>query len=269
MKSSRLLKKIFSRKKKENVQFSLRKSARFLKISPGYLSKIISGQKPIPRELLKKIIVVFEMDPLEAAELINSLKKEVLDQKVGKTAEFDFAKSQKEEKFDLSEYELLPEQAEWLLSKWYYFILMDLTTCENFQNDIKWISQQLGIPAGEVATSLKFLEENGLLVKDEKGHWQKKYQSLRFPTIKTKKTVRQFHAMQIEKGLKYLDTHTAPKDFSQRLISSVSFAANSAKLEQAKQILNQAMHEVATLMSESDTDSVYSINVQFFPQTKG
>jgi len=252
----RTIKKIWHRKQELDPEVaSLRKLALKLKISPGYLSKIFSGQKPIGEELARKFIKILSPDALSEKSILKPFEK------------LGSAKTS-QDRFDLSVFEIAAEDAEWLLGKWYRTTLLDLMTLKNFVSDPKWMATQLNVPLAEIESSLTYLAQQGLAFQNKAGIWQKKHPLLRFPTDFSKKVIREHHKSNLVRAGQVLDAKVLPKDFQERLIVSFSVACNPEKLQAVKQKLHQKMYEAANQLSQGDCTQVYQLNLQLFPQTK-
>lgn len=258
LKASRILKKIWLRKKKiDPKQLSLRKLASKNKISPGYLSKVFSGEKVLSKDLAYKICKILNVDDASYA-LIQELYENTQHQQQSKNFELP----------NLETFELMPESSEWLLSHWYRLTILDLMTTVNFKNDIEWIAKKIDISKNEVELSLKYFLDSQLAEINENGQWRKKHLNLRFPTTTTKSVIRQHHKSQLKRAIKELDSKTTPSDFSNRLITSISIASNPEQMKAAKDYLHLALYKAAEILGKGPCTEVYQLNLQLFPSTK-
>ena len=258
----RLLLNSFNKRKKEDGSLSLRSLAAKAKISPGYLSKILAGTKPLNKKIIEELSRCLKMDDLQYQQLLECYEQKIIKEKLGK--------SKKSERFLFAseEYELLPAQSEWILSKWHYICVLDLITTKSFKEDPDWIAKRLNIRREDAAEALKLLERANLTFRDEKGNLQKKYRKLRFPTKMSKDLIRQFHIAQMKRAINLLDRQTSQNEFEGRLITSLTVATNLAKIQEVKEFLHQALYQAADMLSEGDSHELYQLNLQFFPQTR-
>jgi uncharacterized protein (TIGR02147 family) len=255
----RTIQKVWNRKKETNSEIrSLRKLALKLKLSPGYLSKILSGQKPLSEELARKFVRVLSPDDLAQKSIMRPFES---------TPEVPAMNSR--DIADLSVYEIASADAEWLLGKWYRTTLLDLMTLKNFVSDPRWMAEKLGISVAEVETSLAYLARQGLAFQNEEGCWRKKHLLLRFPTETSKKVIREHHKSNLQRAAQVLDSKILPKDFQNRLIISLSLACNPDHLQEVKTELHRQLLDAASKLSEGDCLQIYQLNLQLFPQTKG
>lgn len=260
----RLIQKSFKKRQKEDIQLSLRSLAEKIKISPGYLSKILAGKKPLNKKIIQALSHYLKMDELQHQQLLESYKQKIVKDKLGSIK----TKAVKQS-FSSEEYELLPAQSEWILSKWHYLCVLDLITTSNFRDDLEWIAKSLQIRQDDAAEALKSLERAKLIFRDNSGKLQKTYKKLRFPTKMSKEIIRQFHIAQMKRAINLLTlTTTSQADFDARLVTSLIVATNSAKIKQVKEFLHQALYQAADMLSDGDCQELYQLNLQFFPQTR-
>ncbi len=252
----RTIHKVWNRKKETDSEIrSLRKLALKLKLSPGYLSKVLSGQKPLSEELARKFVKVLSPDSLAQTSILKPFVSATRTESSSKEP-------------DLSVYEIASADAEWLLGKWYRTTLLDLMTLKNFVSDPHWMAERLGISLSEVETSLAYLARQGLAFQNEEGRWQKTHLLLRFPTETSKKVIREHHKSHLQRAAQILDSKILPKDFQDRLIVSLSLACNPEHLQEIKTELHRQLLDAASKLSQGDCQEIYQLNLQLFPQTK-
>jgi transcriptional regulator with XRE-family HTH domain len=112
----KLIQKSFKKRQQEDSELSLRGLAEQIKISPGYLSKILAGKKPLNKKIIENLGYYLKMDELQYQQLLESYEQKIIKDKFGHIKKSKTIK----ENFAADEYELLPLQSEWILSKWYY-----------------------------------------------------------------------------------------------------------------------------------------------------
>jgi uncharacterized protein (TIGR02147 family) len=251
-----VLKKTWLRlRKKDPRTWSLRQVAKDARLSPGFLSKIFSKQKSLTLKNAKKLLQILNVDGVNR-ELI--------------LAAFGPTRINKE-KFTLPEidsFELPPEQSEWLLGRWYRLPLLDLMTTAGFESDALWMANKLGIGIHEVNDSLSKLVESNLAVRDENGRYKKVHAKIRFPTVISKKAIREYHKSQMNRAILELEQKVTPKEFNKRLIVGLSVASNPKKIEEVKTFLHLALYRAAEMLAEDQCNEVYQLNFQLFPQTR-
>jgi plasmid maintenance system antidote protein VapI len=71
-----LLRAELSNRQKINARFSLRAFARFLQVDPGFLSRILNGQRKLSYEMACTIVQMLQLQENEKTAFLNSLLKE-------------------------------------------------------------------------------------------------------------------------------------------------------------------------------------------------
>lgn len=260
-----LLKKAFDRRKSVGPAISLRDLAKGVQVSPGFLSKVFSGQKGLTPDLALKLCEQLRVDSLQQEQIMQGLQDNLLKSKFGSSLRTR-SKTKKALK-SLEETTLMTLDDEWILSKWYYLTILDLITCQNFVNDPAWISKRLGLQIKETQDALKKLKQNGFILELENGSLKKAHNRLRFPTSFSKELIREFHAHQMKRSIIHMNSNTKKSDFDRRLITSVTVAACPETIEKVKSILHHAIYEATELLSTGNCSEVYQINLQLFPHT--
>lgn len=261
--TNEIIKAIFLKRKSENPQFSLRRLAQKLNISPSYLSRVLAGAKKFPTNKLELLRNVLPLDEFQFKLINESIvyeeykrKKEILGDTTPLIKNENNINS-------LAKYKELESQRSELITKWQNVAIMDLTTCANFQFNYKWIAFRLNIPVQDVKESINKLLEAQLL-KIENNKLVKQDQHIRMTTIKSKTHVRQFHRSMITKALWEMDQHQDDASFSKRLITGVTIAANPEQVQKVKEILTSAIYNASDVLSTGDCTEVYQLNIQLF-----
>lgn len=254
-----ILKQHFERKKITHPSYSLRRMARDIKISPSFLSAVLSGKKKIPLSRLRKLVKVLGMDEVSCLQLKRAL--EYPNKKSKNPDEIT-----QEDKNFLKKYYTIPNTSSYFLKHWYRVALLDLTKIEGFKNDTGWIAEKLGISNIEVALTIDVLLELKLL-KYNQGRLEKTHKKINFPTKQTSLIVREFHQQMIHKAHKELEKSDS-KSFNKRLITGATVLISAEKIEKIKEDLNQYLYELVDDLSDSLNEELYQINFQFFPLTK-
>jgi uncharacterized protein (TIGR02147 family) len=258
--AAQVLKMYFDRKQAARPGFSMRTFAKDLKVTPSFVSECLSGKKSIPLARIPELIDILELDDVAAEHLKRALILENLSQ-YGLDLE-----TLKEEK-DVLKFQPVPKSQFTLLNPWYNIAIMDLTTCEGFKKDHEWIAKRLGLSRYQVEHSLNQLIASGLLQETEEGY-KKIAEQIRLSINESHSEIRKYHASMIEKAKQELLTKTSKTAFDLREISGVTIAANPQQVAKARQILVDAIHEAATVLSQGPCTDLYQINIQLFSLLK-
>lgn len=117
-----------------NPNYSVRAYAKDLLVSPASLSQILNNKRPLTQEMAERICTRLELSPLDRKKLLsngNHLQDKNID--------------------------FLEEDQFKAVSDWYHIAILELTQCEDFQNDSKWIAKRLGIHEALVKDAIERL----------------------------------------------------------------------------------------------------------------
>lgn len=257
--------------KEQNSRVSIRFLAEKLTLSAPYLTRVLKNQTPFPVARFDDFVTVFRLDVVLQDELLLGIQNAVL------MRTFDghpkLLKRLRKRAFRRSEecdssYSLVPPKAFDLVSKWYHLAILDLTTCENFVSDSKWIAKRLNLPLHVTEEALNSLVAKGFLMVQE-GVLKKKDRKIRLATRHSIESIRNFHIQMAYQAIRRLEKPVISQaEFDSRLINGVMFAANPNRIEEAKSLLNKALYEVAELMSQDKCTEVYFVGTHLYPVTK-
>lgn len=264
-----LLYRAFVRLNSANPKFSLRLLAQKVEVSHSYLSKIFNGKAPVTKDLIEPLCDVLKIDEIEKTQIYRTFSHELLQKELGE-AYSSLPIASKETAPDFTQYHHCTDEAAlWLIRNWYHIAIMDFIDCVNFRNDKQWIAQRLQIKEAQVENTITRLIAYGFVAADADGKLSKTEMKVRIPTLRSSPEVRAYHQSHIENAVHHLKTAHSLEDYQARLISGVSFSADPAQLEKAKQILNDAIYAAAELLASGhNCTEVYQINLQLFPLTK-
>ncbi|MEZ4815574.1 MAG: TIGR02147 family protein [Bdellovibrionota bacterium] len=249
--ASEILKFYFKEKQHLKKSYSMRALARRLKISPSYLSEIFSGKKRPSPVLLRKIVSALDLDTHGKQLLERSFIEEI------------FPETSQSIARNTDKWILESLQSFVLLQRWYYVVILDLSTCDDFQSTAHWIAQATGLPQNEVNDAVAFLLRHGFLVQ-KSNRWVKSKKKIHFPTQQSLPLIRSFHSQMIHRALQELNTKPDTNSFQKRLISGMTISCNPERIPVAKEKLNKALREVADYLMEGPCTDLYQINLQFF-----
>lgn len=247
-----ILQKSFRRLQKKNPSYSMRALARDLELSPSYVSRIMSGAKPLPSEQAIAFASALKMDQPALVSLQKSTLAPELAALVSVSPVVQF-EEETERDFNL-------------LDEWYNIAIADLISCGGIANDPAAIAARIGVTVSEATSSLHRLSTHGYIVERD-GVLEKTTRLMRFPTTRSHPSIRLYHRTMLKKAADALLT-TDQSSFDRRSISGISIAANPANLARAKARLTEALYEVCEILREGEATEVYQLAAQLFPITK-
>ena len=250
----------FVKKQNINTNYSLRSFARFLEISPGALSQILSGKKFLTYKLALKISEKIELDPCEIKVFWKSIQASYHDNgRIRKDPKIEnIAKSFKAESLDLT------PQIFSVIADWYHYAILQLITIPGFQNgNHKKISKALGITdiqarnAYEKLLRLELIEEvNGEVFRTSEQI------TTGDPSLTTKAFRKRI------KQITELSLHSLENDpVETRNHTTMTMSIDPDKISLAKDMIQNFMDELSDVLM-TDKKQVYELQINLFPLQK-
>lgn len=251
-----ILQRAWRRKKSHQPNYSLRALARDLGVSAPFVSALMKGKRPPPKDRLEKLFVFLELDVHERRQLLQSV--------VFVGAPEQALPAPQRPKGLKARKEIGEEKG--LLQSWKNLAVLEGLTLDPPYNEIPYLAASLGLSEQEMRAILETLRSLGL-AHEEKGKWRKKDELLYFSGGRSRQEVREFHDSLIQKAREELKK-ADQKDYNRRLISGVTFTLNPRQLEVLKARLLAFLDEISQEAGTGPCSEVYQCNVQLFPLTK-
>jgi len=253
-----ILQSAWRRKLANHPGYSLRALSRDLGVSPAFVSNMMKGNKPPPRDRLEKLSFCLELDILEREQLVKAVMLDDFSSRVLSGAE----KAREKQHRTSSE-----TSNKNILSSWVNIAVLEgLTLSPPFQ-ELSSLQERLGITKAELERALNTLAESELILKVE-GKWQKREEHLYIAGGRSKQEVRDFHRMMIAKADGELKAKTSQTDYERRLINGFTMALNPSQLEQLKAKVIRFLDELSQEAGQGECREIYQCNFQLFPLTK-
>lgn len=256
-------------RKRANVRgYSIRALARDLGLSPGFVSKILNDQKPVPLRHVHEFARRLDLDEAAAKNLEILVAGVSSDFPAGVSKDVEAVGSDSSAflKPDFTYHCASPAHYR-VLEKWYALAILDMVSCIDFSDDPAVIARRLGISHADAARSLAQLLENGLLERVD-GKLRKAEGKLRFPSRNTRKDIRDYYQQIFAKAVQCMNENTSEAEFDQRTIQGLVVAGHPNNMERARSILADAIYRAAEVLAEGPCTEVYSLNVVAFPLTR-
>ena len=253
--SREVLRKVLLSKIKLNPAYSARAFARDIGVSPAFVTQVLNGQKKININRAIDIVKALKLKDNEKQALLESVFSENgMSLKIKSEIDRDTLVDLSDEQFSV-------------VADWYHFAILDLTTTKGFQSKAPWIAKRLGISVFEVEMALIRLVKVGLIVKSTDGY-RKAHKQVTFPTKVSMVAVREHHRQMMDRAKSQLEK-TDAQSFKNRMIVSITCAADTRKIEEAREKIAEFQQELANFLSDGDEcEEVYQLNIQLFPHTK-
>lgn len=262
MQTHELLQKYFQKKKQSSPGYSLRVLSRQMDLSPSFLSRLLSGKKPLPYGTLLKFGKCLDIEP----ELFHKIKSAHL---ASTEVEQIPRRGHAQVQTPVEEWDLVRKTEFAALRRWYYLSILEFTTLPEFDGSTAQVAERLKMSVPVATQAMKDLAEWGLLTEHD-GRLRKRTPKLRWTSASSIEDIRIFHAEMLERALTELKSKTSQKDFERRLITGITLTAPEAKIQWAKERLAECLHEIANELSQNEgetSDEVYHLSAQLFPMT--
>lgn len=249
----------------KNPRYSLRSFAAHLGMGPSALSLILSGKRSISTKLVERIFSVLEFSQSEQKRFLESViedKKVRGLVRVSPHLKTKLKQTRVKAGADISHEVGLDEFR--IISEWYHYAILELTSTPSFRPEVKWIAHALGLSeieaklAVERLLKLELLEEkDGTLVKtNQKIDTKDKTKTSAFHRKRQKQI--------LEKSIQSLESDP----IETRNHSGITFCINPDRLGEAKAKVEKFMWEMAEYLMEGNRERVYELNVSLFPLQK-
>lgn len=260
MQTHLVLKKYFNKKKLSQKGFSLRFLAKQLGLSAPFVSRMLSGQKPVPFAILLKLEKALDIE----SEVFSSLKKA---HHIGPAEESVPVRGRVDVHSELQEWDLADKSKFNILRQWFYIPILEATRLADFDGTARQIAGRLGLSLTTVEVAIREMVFVGVL-EEKNGQLRKSQDKLRFSSSKSLESVRRFHDQMMGRAQKELREATEDGDFQRRLITGITVTTTPQKIEAAKRKLAECLHEIANELEVENGTEIYQMAGQLFPLTK-
>ncbi len=258
----------WTRKKSEREGFSLRSAAKKLKMSPGFLSDVLRGNKRPSPVVLSKIIAFLEVEQERVGSIWSKAIREYgFEEGVAASAELKTLGIDERPIHSLDSW--IPEDRKKMtvVRQWFYLAIMQCLRLQSYDGTNRSLAKMLKISETSVSVALNDLQLGGLVEVDENGFYRKSSLRIRFSDTVSKPEIRKLHGQFLDKAKAVLENDTDPESFQKRLITGITLSTSSDQIEWAKAKLAECLHEIANaigVVNEKPTH-VYQLALQFFP----
>jgi len=238
-----------------NPRYGLRAFSRDLKVSHSMLSLVMSNKRGISLRMSERICEGLGYNQSEKEFFQNLVTaNDSTSETKRKTANENLEKL--EPKFQEVEMSWVDT-----LNNWYSYAILELTYLEEFQPNLKWISQKLEISFSQAKCSVEKLFELGLIVEIE-GRWVDNIRNFRTPTEISSRSIKDLHHQILDLAKSKLEC-MSPKE---RDFGALFFVIDEDLLDEAKAIMKKARRDLSKLSEKSKINNrVYCSETVLFP----
>jgi uncharacterized protein (TIGR02147 family) len=257
-----VLKNELMRRNQQNSQYTLRAFARDLGVYPSRLSEVIRGKQGLSVKSAEAICNRIDLSPHDRTFFLNSVmasdSRSKIKREKAKAALSMMAITNDSRK-------LIQNEIFEIISQWYHYAIMELTTLEDFKPEIKWISKKLGIKPLETTEAIKRLEQLKL-IKWSKNTWVCTESDLVSNNDIPSMAIRKFHESLINKAKQAL----FEQPIDEREISSTLISIRMQDIPKIKEYLRSTRKNINDMAGnrKSGRNEVYCLSMQFFKLTR-
>jgi len=232
--------------------------------SPSSLTMVLNKQRLPPVRMIHRLAEDFKLTPSETKffELLVEIEKLKLKGK-DFTAQIreahEISKKKKYQKINIDHFSVV--------SDWYCFVIKRLVSCKNFIQDIDWIHRVLRkkVTKAQIKDAIERLKSVGL-IEEVNGQYQDAKQKLHTGDQVATAAIKNHHRGMINQSLDALNEQSVENRMFQGLTLNMNKQENLGEaFEDIREFINEFNSKYS---KESDSDSVYQLNVQLFEHTK-
>ena len=248
-----IIRKEFDKRRQNNPKYSLRAFARDFKVSPSFLSEVLSEKARFSKE---QGLHWATMNRLTASEIV--FFGELVDLCDGRTDAIRNAAKMRLNRLRVdSDVEKLRIDSFRLISDWHHFAIIEALKLPDAEHTPDWLAAHFGVSKGIVTDSLRRLERLKFLERAADG----RYTILKPRSITggvPSEFIRHFHASILEKATAAI--FSQPVDA--RDLSATIIAFDSALMPKYRELIDEFRKKVIDLANSSPTkDVVYSLSL--------
>ncbi len=232
--------------------------------SPSSLTMVLNKQRIPPVRMVHRLAEDFKLTPSETKYFLLLVEIERLKSKGKDYSEqlrmaHSISKKKKYIKINLDQFSIV--------SDWYCFVIKRLVTCKNYIQDIDWIHRSLRkkVSKPQIKDALERLQSVGL-IEEVNGRYIDPKKKLHTGDQVAAVAIKNHHRGMIGQALEALQE----QDVDNRMIQGLTLNMNKREnLKEAFEDIREFISEFnAKYSNESDSDSVYQLNIQLFEHTK-
>lgn len=249
-----LIQHSFEERKKKNPKYSLRAHAKYLNLSSGRLSQLLSGKRKLTLKTGEGI----------ADKMFRNLKeRELFLKQITKSMKTRYGSrkglyNKNTRRLKLNNNSLLN------IADPIHFNILSLIETDNFTSDPKWISERLGLDLPTVNKAIKNLLNANLIEISNNSEISIVSSRGVETSSKTPNTVIQaIHKKTLVSAISKLDSVPVEvRDFS-----TLTLAVNPEKFSEATKLIRKFENDLEALLTTGNKSEVYRLNIQLYPET--
>jgi uncharacterized protein (TIGR02147 family) len=245
-----ILESELSRRQRKNRAYSLRSFAKDLGLDSSTLSSVLRGKRKLPRKKASEVADRIGLSPLKKQEFLDSIR---YSGKALKGIE------------PIKNSHLLDAEAHYkIIAEWEHYAVLSLVLTKDFKSQMDFIAKRLGLSVASANDVVRRLVDSGLLIQDKLGLLKPSYRRLATTDGIPSQALRKSHKEAMEMGIAKIDA--VPLKFHS--YSSETIAFDKSRVSEARKIIQEFREKFNSLMTDSQSDEVYQLCIQFYPLTE-
>lgn len=232
--------------------------------SPSSLSMVLKGQRLPSQEMLQAICHDLNLDHFEVQylDLLVQLEKQKRRNKdITRTLEKIYALNKK----NLNRFSVTNNQFSYI-ADWYHFVVKQLVSTSGFREDYEWMFKRLRkkVSVAKLKLAVQNLLELGVFKRNENGQLIVTKSGIETPNDEVvSAALRRHHKGMIQRATESIEEQ--PLDT--RYLNAITFKMDPQSIPEAKRYITHFIKEFGTRFSNSESNDIYQLNIQFFQHT--
>ncbi|MBN8555834.1 MAG: TIGR02147 family protein [Deltaproteobacteria bacterium] len=234
-------------RQEKNPRYSLRAFARFLGVSPAYLSLVFNGQKKLSSKQAVRFSEILDLSPTASRKFIKS----TIHKNASKT-------------LSVLSRRLVSDSELESMGSWEHYAVLGLANLSVNKANPAWIARKLGISHSRALEIYTRLKQMGFIEEKQGSFYQCSNPLDTAPEIPSS-VVRKYHAECLNVAAEALRTISVER----RHYSTLTMSVDPKKIEKAKQLIEDFKTSMEELLESGTRGEVYNLQIQLYPLTKG
>lgn len=254
-----LFREDYLQRKEKNPLYSIRSYAKYLDLTPAYVSMIFREKRHLSHSTAIRISKKLKWSREKQKYFVNLLEFQNPKSEESKEAALINLQALESTNVNFSSLEIDTFEA---IAGWHYSAILTLLTLLKNKATIALISKRLNLNTTLVENAMIRLQRLGL-VKKESYHWKGIFDYLRLQSTPSD-AIRLFHKQHLIKASKAIEEQS----FDERDFSNMTITVDRAKIPLAKKKIAEFHHEMAKILDGKNSTEVYQLSVQLFRLTE-
>jgi uncharacterized protein (TIGR02147 family) len=244
-----------AKRHERNPRYSVRAFAKALKVDPGVLSRVLSGNRVPSEKLARRLLTRLELGPKEERRFLASIASKHRSRGLQRMNPFFQTLKSVDTPTELS-IDLFR-----VISDWYHAAILEMTFVEGFKPTPQWIARNLQISVSEADMAIERMIQLGLL--EWKGDKLVKAQDQLTTADKhiTTPALRRHQKQILEKAIHSLENDP----IEVRNMSAMTMAIDPSLVPAARKMVSEFMRAMCRFLESGSRQRVYELAVSLYP----